>query len=346
MSKITTIGIIGCGTISKAHIEAIQANKCMELVGVADYDRSKAEFAAKQYGCKVYTNNVELISDPRIQVVVLLTPPGYHHDLIKLCAFYKKHVLAEKPIGTNLKEINSYIELCKDNGVLLSVISQHRFDPSTLFARRKVKEGKLGKLIGTNCIVNWYRDDAYYDSWRGSKLLAGGGVLAIQAIHTIDLMLWIMGDVEAVKAYTDQTFHLSVDVEDTAMATLKFQNGGFGVISATTSAYPGYPTRLDILGTKGSLTIEGDEVTFYQSKLDNGEKIVKTDKGETVADPGQVCVESIGLQYQDFLEALEQGREPIVTSKEAGKAFQLLDAIYRSSEFGKEIKLHELIKGI
>jgi UDP-N-acetyl-2-amino-2-deoxyglucuronate dehydrogenase len=346
MSKLTSIGVIGCGTISRAHFEAIQANDRMKLVGVADHDPTKAEFVAKQYGCKAFSNNLELICDPEIQVVVLLTPPGYHNDLINSCVLHKKHVLAEKPIGTSLEKIDSYIELCEKNGVLLSVISQHRFDPATIFARKKIKEGKLGKVIGTNCVVNWYRDDAYYDSWRGSKQLAGGGVLAIQAIHTIDLMLWLMGDIESVKAYADRTFHLSIDVEDTAMACLKFQNGGLGVISATTSAYPGYPARLDILGTDGSLTIEGDQVAFYHSRLDKDEKVFNTDKGETVADPGQVSAESIGAQYQDFLEALEQGSKPIVTGEEARKAFQLLDAINRSSESGEEIKLHELIKGI
>ncbi|MFF2854784.1 Gfo/Idh/MocA family protein [Peribacillus sp. NPDC058002] len=346
MSKITNIGVIGCGTISRAHFEAIQANDCMKLVGVADHEFTKAEFVAKQYGCKAYSNNLELICDPEIQVVVLLTPPGYHHDLIKLCALHKKHILAEKPIGISIESIDSYIGLCKENGVLLSVISQHRFDPATIFARKKIKEGNFGKIIGANCVVNWYRDDAYYDSWRGSKQLAGGGVLAIQAIHTIDLMLWLMGEVESVKAYTDRTSHQDIDVEDTAMACLKFKNGSLGVISATTSAYPGYPARLDILGTDGSLTIEGDQVVFYHSRLDNHENILITDKGETVADPGQVSAESIGAQYQDFLEALEQGYKPAVTSEEARKAFQLLDAIYRSSETGEEIKLHELIKGI
>lgn len=346
MSKIVNVGVIGCGTISKAHFEAIQANHLMKLIGVADHDSKKAKSVSQQYGCKVYSNNLELISDPDIQVVVLLTPPGYHNDLIQLCVRYKKNILAEKPIGTSLEKIDTYIKLCEQSGILFSVISQHRFDQATTFLRDKIKGGKLGRVIGTNCIVNWYRDPNYYDSWRGFRELAGGGVLAIQAIHTIDLMLWIMGEVDSVKAYTDRIFHQTIDVEDTAMACLKFQSGSLGVISATTSAFPGYPARLDILGTEGSLTIEGDEVVFYQSKLDKHEKVLVTDKKETVADPGQVSIQSIGAQYQDFLEALDQGRKPLVTSEEARKAFQLLHAINKSSESGEEVKLHELIKGV
>ncbi len=338
MSVIMKIGVIGCGTISKAHFEAIKTIDNAMLIGVADNNLSQAKSIAEHYGCKVYSSNFDLISDSEINTVVLLTPPGYHAELIELCALNKKHVLAEKPIGVSLKDIDNYINLCKKNDVLLSIVSQHRFDSATTFARKKIKEGKLGKLVGANCSVNWYRDANYYKSWRGSKELAGGGVLAIQAIHTIDLMLWLMGEVESVKAYIDQILHSSTDIEDTAMACLKFKNGGLGVISATTSAYPGYPARLDILGTQGSLTIEGDEITFYKSNIEKDESIIKKSSAKTVSDPSQVSVQSIKAQYEDFFEALNHGKELTITSEEARKAFKLLDAIYKSSESDKQVQ--------
>jgi UDP-N-acetyl-2-amino-2-deoxyglucuronate dehydrogenase len=345
MSNITGIGIIGCGTISRAHFAAIQSQSGMQIIAVADQDYGKAEAAAKELGCKAYEQNLDLISDPKVQAVVLLTPPGYHYDLITMSALHHKHVLAEKPIGVDLNQINSCIKVCEENGVLLSVISQHRFDPATIFAREKIKKNAIGKVIGANCIVNWFRDDMYYNSWRKSKHLAGGGVLAIQAIHTIDLMLWLAGEVDSVKGYVDRTHHASISVEDTAMACFKFKNGGLGVISATTSTFPGYPAKLDILGTDGSITIEGDQVTFYQSRVEEeAEVYTGMEKGNTVADPAQVSIETMAAQYENFIQAIQQGSTLIVTSDEAKKAFLLMDAIYRSSESGEEIKLYELMK--
>jgi UDP-N-acetyl-2-amino-2-deoxyglucuronate dehydrogenase len=334
------VGIIGCGTILQAHLQAIKANQDLKLIGVTDYDYGKAVQCAETSQCKVYRNNLSLIEDPKVQLVVLLTPPIYHKESIRACALNGKHVLAEKPIGTRIEDVNSAVEICKEKNVVFSVVSQHRFDPASRIAKDKIERQAFGKLRGANCIVNWYRKDEYYNNtWRRTSELAGGGVLPIQAIHTIDLMLWLMGEVDSVMAYTSKDGHDDIEVEDSAMACIKFKNGSLAVISATTCAYPGYPARLDIFGMDGSISIEGDEVTFYHSRKEGDSPVAVGVKGEVVSSPDKVSVESINAQYADVIYSILNQTEPLVTGDEARKVFKLIDAIYQSSRLGKEIKL-------
>ncbi|MBP1933820.1 Gfo/Idh/MocA family protein [Ammoniphilus resinae] len=333
------IGVVGCGTISKAHFTAIKRIPQVKLVGITSKDLPKAKRAAEEYQCKVYQSVSELLLDPEIHMVTYLTPPGVHQELIIPTLESGKHILVEKPIGTDIGKIKVFLQKAKESDRVLSCISQHRFDPASQVVLAKLNQGVLGKMTGANCLVNWYREQSYYNPWRSSRSQAGGGVLAIQAYHTIDLMLWYMGEVASVKAYTDRIGHEGIDVEDIAMACIRFTNGTLGVISATTSAYPGYSAKLDIFGTQGSVTIEGDELTYYHSSIDQ-EKITAQAKGESVADPSQVSVDSILGQYQDVIRAIETGTQPLVTGEEAGKVYALIEAIYESSATGKEIKLN------
>jgi len=333
------IGVVGCGTISNAHFTVMKRIPQVKLVGVTSRDLSKAKSAAEENQCKVYESVSNLLQDPEIHMVVFLTPPGVHQELIIPTLESGKHILVEKPIGTDVKKIGMFIQKAKETERVLSCISQHRFDPASQMVREKLNRKALGKVTGANCLVNWYRDQSYYNPWRSSKNQAGGGVLAIQAYHTIDLMLWYMGEVASVKAYTDRIGHEGIDVEDIAMACMRFTNGTLGVISATTSAYPGYPAKLDIFGTQGSVTIEGDELTYYHSRIDQ-EEILAEAKGESVADPSQVSIDSILGQYQDVIRAIETGTKPLVTGEAAGKVYALIDAIYESAATGMEIKLN------
>ncbi|MEK3722467.1 Gfo/Idh/MocA family protein [Paenibacillus sp. FSL H8-0034] len=339
MGEKIGVGLIGCGAISKAHIQAIQELTDLSLIGVTDRDVSLAARIAESTNTKSYPNSIDLVSDPDINLVVLLTPPYYHEELISLCANHGKHILAEKPVGVDMNKIKTYVDLCKQKGTQLSVVSQHRFDPSALFLREKIDQQKLGKLITANCTVHWHRPNSYYDSWHRSKSLAGGGVLVVQAIHTIDLMLWYMGDVEAVFGYTDRAVHTDIEVEDTAVVCLKFKNGAHGMISATTGTYPGYPSQLDIFGSSGSISIVGDEVSFYSSRLDQENSITDGLKGETNLDHGNISVASLKAQYKDVLLAIRNQSTPVVTGDEAAKTFAILEAIYESSRAGKAIRL-------
>jgi UDP-N-acetyl-2-amino-2-deoxyglucuronate dehydrogenase len=333
------VGYIGCGTIFNAHIEAVSSISDLKVIGVSSLNYEVAKRRAEEVNCKYYKNTYELINDDEVDLVVLLTPPGAHYELINLALDKGKHVIAEKPIGTNLEEIDSYIQKADKKNLTLSCVSQHRFDDASIFVRDKIDHGALGKITGANCLVNWYRDQEYYMGWRSVRDLSGGGVLSIQAIHTIDLMLWYMGDVESVMAYTNKLSHSNIEVEDIAMAAIKFKNGSLGMISASTCTYPGYPARLDIFGDEGSITIEADEVVYYQSKNDPKNSLRVSSNGETVDNPGKVTVESFRRQYGNVIDSIKGNYEPLVSGKEARKAYALLTAIYESTKQGKEIKL-------
>lgn len=336
MNKLR-VGIIGCGTISKVHFEAIEQVAEIELVGVASKNRDDAISAAEKLKCIAFSTSYELIEDPGIELVVLLTPPGAHKDLILHAIKNKKHLLVEKPIGTDLDAIDTYIKQANEEGLVLSCISQHRFDPASVFVKEKLDNNELGKVTGANCIVNWHRDQSYYNYWRSSYDMAGGGVLAIQAIHTIDLMLWYMGEVESVRAYTSRSCHENIDVEDIAMAAIRFKNGTLGMISATTCAYPGYPARLDIFGCSGSVTIEGDEISFFQTKHMNGNQFSNVKQGEAVSDPAGVSSEAISKQYKDVHKAIHNKTKPLISGEEARRTYALIDAIYRSARSSNEV---------
>jgi UDP-N-acetyl-2-amino-2-deoxyglucuronate dehydrogenase len=339
MTEKIGVGVVGLGAISEAHFKAIHSIEELRLVGVASSNPQKGQDTAERNGCKAYSNYLELIEDSEVQMVVLLTPPGMHTELIQHAIKNKKHLFVEKPVGTNLTIIDDCIRSANEAGVLLSVVSQHRFDPASLFARDIINKNMLGDIAGANCLVNWYRDDNYYTPWRTKKETSGGGVLAIQAIHTIDLMLWLLGDVKSVKGYTKTFGHKNIEVEDLAMACIQFNSGALCMISATTCAYPGYPTKLDIFGMDGSLTIEGDELAFYHSRKDTQTGKVETKKGIAIDAPGNVSHEPIASQYRDIIVALKTNKKSSVSGEEARKTFALIDAIYESAKTGREIVL-------
>lgn len=333
------VGIVGLGAISEIHFKAIQQVEQLDLIGVYARKFELAEEQANSWGCEAFVTLDDLLANEAIDLVVLLTPPGVHKEMIEKAIQAKKHVLLEKPIGTNVEEIEMYIQKAKKNNLSLSVVSQHRFDEASQLVKQKIEEGKIGEIVGANCLVNWFRDEDYYQGWRTKKELSGGGALAIQGIHTIDLMIWFLGDVKGVKGYVANRLHKNIDVEDSAMASIQFANGSLGSISASTSSYPGFPARLDILGTQGSLTVEGDRLVSYESKIDTVPPEVKSRSAKSTDSPSDVAVEPFVAQYKDVIESIHKNKEPIVSAEEAFKAYKLVDAIYKSSETGSEITI-------
>ncbi|QQK75378.1 Gfo/Idh/MocA family oxidoreductase [Salicibibacter cibarius] len=339
MQKTLNIGVIGSGAISTAHFEAIDKVDTLKLMGVASKSIEDANEIAEKQGCKVYDDAIHLIEDPAIEVVILLTPPGVHHDFILRSIQNEKHLIVEKPLGVSLEHIDQYIQYAQKVGVTLSVISQHRFDEASSFIRKKIDQSLLGDIKGGSCEVLWYREQDYYNEWRKKKTLSGGGVLAIQAIHTIDLMLWYLGDVKGVKAYTGTTGHTDIDVEDIAAACIEFEEGKLATINATTTAYPGYPARLTLFGKDGSVTLASDEIQYYQSRHEQESYKANGDVNQTVDGPAAVSVSSFVKQYKDIYKAIQNGESPLVSGEEARKAYALIDAIYQSAHTGREIRL-------
>ena len=343
VKKAYKFAIVGCGNVAQIHAKALQQIENAELAAVCSKRKEPADKLAKEYKvAQVYTEYAELLKQEDIDVIVILTPNGMHADMAVEAAKAGKHIIIEKPVDIKLEKVDHLLEVCKEKDVKLSVISQHRMDTSTQILKGAVEEGKLGRLVLGDAHIKWFRSQAYYDSnpWRGTWAMDGGGVLINQGIHTIDLLLYIMGDVESVSANCATLGHEGIEVEDVATATLKFKNGALGTIIGTTAVYPGLPARLEIHGTKGSVRIEGDELVLWEVEGEDKYIPLKNSAKETGAsDPMAIDYISHMLQIQDMIEAIAQDRQPLVNGNEGRKALEVIQAIYESAKLSKTVYL-------
>lgn len=329
--RAVRFGIIGCGSISRVHIEALKACKNAKLVAACDVYRPNLDKVVLAEGIKGYTDYHEMLTNPDIDVVTILTASGMHAKIGIEAAKAGKHVVVEKPIDVTLEAAYCLIDVCRENNVKLCCIFQHRFDDSVQALKRAVTAGDFGRLNCCCCHTKWYRNQAYYDSvaWRGTWAMDGGGALMNQSIHYIDLMQYIMGDVDEVMGYTGMLAHERIETEDVAVASLRFQNGALGLIEGTTSAYPGFSTRLDVHGQRGSVILENDAVAFWQFEnglaCDDALRI----KGE----------QPHRYQLQDIVDAILENRNPRVTGEDALQSLKIVLAIYESARTKKPVKV-------
>jgi predicted dehydrogenase len=352
-------GILGCGVIGPHHARAIAGLQSAELVAVADVVPELAEELADDHGCSHYASLEEMLSGVDLDAVCVCTPSGMHAEGAITALEAGKDVIIEKPVDITLKAADRLIEVQRATGRRVAVVSQHRFDAGTQAVREALARGVFGRLTSGSADVRWWRSQSYYDSggWRGTWELDGGGVLINQAIHSIDLLQWLMGPVTEVTAYTGLLAHERIEVEDTAVAILKFTNGALGSIVATTAAYPGLTTRIAVHGDRGSAIIDDDELTYfyaagegkqgedYGAGENQAEKLMEQyGEGEAGpgagADPGSLSMAHRD-QIQDFVEAVREGREPLVNLQEGRKALAIIQGIYESARTGRPVRLEE-----
>lgn len=334
-------GIIGAGAICPLHISAIEACEGARLAAIADVSEERARSIGEAKGIAWHTDYHQLLNDPDVDVVCILTPSGMRAPVCIDAARAGKHIIAEKPLEVTLEKVDSIIEACDKAHVNLAVIFQVRFLPGVIAVHKAVTEGRLGKLILGDAYVKWHRSQDYYDSatWRGTWALDGGGVLMNQAIHYVDLLQWAMGPVESIFGRTDTLVKQRIEVEDTAVACLKFANGALGVIEACTSAKTGVPARLEIRGEKGTVAIEDGNVVIWDVEGDEGFVPDRVDTGSGSTNPMAITAIGHEAQIRDMVEAINEGRPPIVDGREARKAIEIISGIYRSSNTGMPIKL-------
>ncbi len=338
MEKIR-FAIAGCGAIADTHALAISHIEDAKLVAVSSRSVGRAkEFAAK-YGCDFYTDFSRMLKRPDIDVINICTPSGLHADMAIAAARSGKHVIVEKPMDVTLEKADEMIKTFEKNKLKLCVVFQRRYEKDMLTAKRIVNEGKLGNICFGGCYIKWYRSQQYYDSadWRGTWELDGGGVLMNQAIHYIDLLQHFLGPVQEVFANCG-TFNHKIEVEDLAVANLKFANGALGIIEATTNAYPGLMSRIDIYGSNGTMVIENDAITGLH--VIGGEDIAcKTEKQGTGVNSPAVLFENHKRQFEEMIKAIRTGSDIGVNGKEGRKSLEIILAIYKSSLSGKPVKL-------
>jgi UDP-N-acetyl-2-amino-2-deoxyglucuronate dehydrogenase len=339
--------LVGTGNIAGMHAQALDLVPEARLVAVHSRRPEPArEFAAK-WNCEPISNYDEMLARNDIDAVSITTPSGTHAELGIAAARAGKHVLCEKPLDISPARIDELVSQCERNNVKLGAIFQARFGEGARAMKRAVEAGRFGKLSWVGAHVPWFRTAEYYASagWRGTWELDGGGALMNQSIHAIDLLLHLAGEVEEVSARCTNVLHADLEVEDTAMAWLKFKNGALGVVQGSTACFPGESRRVELKGTQGSATLEDDRPVSWQfaEEMPEDEAVrggAQTNQiGGGASNPMAISIEGHRVQIEDFARAIQEGREPAIPGREARRAVELICAIYESNRSGQIVRL-------
>jgi UDP-N-acetyl-2-amino-2-deoxyglucuronate dehydrogenase len=334
-------GIIGAGNIAPIHATAIQNIPDSELVAVADNDLKHAQALVAQYGGVASNDYHDLLARPDVDVVTLCVPHYLHAPMTLEAAAAGKHVLCEKPMAISLAECDTMIAACEKAGVTLGVVFQGRFEPLAIQLKAAIDSGELGRILWVSANTFWHRTDAYYRSgpWRGTWAHEGGGVLINQAIHALDLLVWLAGSPSRVSGKI-RTLNHQIEVEDCALASLEYENGQIGLVQASTIAIPGYPERIEIYGSQGSAIYHKGlgklEWHFLDSNKDHTDEV---EASNGAAQPMDISPTAHIAQFKDFAEAVRNHGRPKVSGKDGRLSIELMEAIYRSSRQNAPIDL-------
>lgn len=347
MAQNIRFAIIGTGSIADFHARAIALAEGAELVAVHNRTPETGKKFAAECNCSYEPDLQQLLARNDVDAVAITTPSGTHAELGIAAAKAGKHVLCEKPLDVSVEKIDALVQSCRDNNVLLGAIFQSRFGAGAQAVRAAVQAGRFGRLTQCSAYIPWYRSKEYYADagWRGTWALDGGGALMNQGIHSIDLLLWLAGDVAELSARCQTRIHESIEVEDNAVAWLQFENGSVGVIQGSTCCYPGESRRIELKGERGSATLVDDKPVFWQfdEELESDADVRKLAEqsviGGGASDPRAISVDGHRFQYEDFVRAIRTGSAPAIEGAEGRKAVQVIKAIYESSDSGQSVKL-------
>jgi len=335
--------LVGCGRIAKRHSELLGNGEIAgaRLVGVCDLVESKAREMGQQFSVKYFTDMHQMMQQVNVDVVVVLTESGNHAEHVIRLAAYGKHIVVEKPMALTLESADEMIRACDKAMVKLFVVKQNRFNVPVIRTRQALEEGRFGKLIMGTVRVRWCRPQAYYDQapWRGTWAL-DGGVLSNQASHHVDMLEWMMGEVESVYAMSANAL-AKIEAEDTAIVAVRFRNGALGVIEATTATRPkDLEGSLSILGEGGTVEIGG--FAMNEMKVWN---FVKTQPGDDEVmkkysvNPPNVYGFGHQAYYDHVVDCIVRRRNHLVDGLEGRKSLELISAIYESIETRREVPL-------
>ena len=327
-------GFIGAGNITETHIRAALATGYIQIAAIYGANEAKAARLAETYGGDSHREFDAFLAHRPMDMVVIGSPSGCHANEGIAAAERGLHVLTEKPIDISTERTDEMIRAARRAGVKLGVIFQDRLKPGILRLKRWIESGKLGRPILVEAAVKWYRPTDYYTNskWRGTLSLDGGGALMNQGIHTVDLLLYLLGDVTRVQAVTATALH-DIESEDTCVATLEFANGAVGVLHATTAAYPGYPRRVEITGSEGTVRLEHDRIVTGDLRNPVAEQREETPTDQNASASSPVVSDVRGHQriIEDFVQSIRTGRNPVCDGEEGRRSLALVEAIYRAA---------------
>lgn len=342
-SRKVGYAVVGLG-VGKAHAKAVLSAKNGKLIAVCDLIEEKLEKAKADYGeILTYTDFKQMLKNPDIEIVSICLPSGMHADFAVEALEAGKHVLVEKPVDITVKAAQRIEAARQKTGLKVGVIHQNRFNACMAPLKEAIDSGKIGKLFLGTFAVKWYRTQEYYDNggWRGTWDMDGGGSLMNQAIHTVDLMQWLMGDVESLTSHMGVYDH-DIETEDMTASLIKFKNGASATFVSTTCAYPGISTDVQVYGTKGSVEVNEDKLKLWafvdEDEEESKKMLDKYGAGNgslTSLDPSLVVGHA--TQVHDIIDAVLFDRQPLIVPSDAIKSVAIANAIYESARTGKTI---------
>jgi predicted dehydrogenase len=344
------VAIVGCGMIARFHAKALAEVPDTRIVALVSRNAGSARKLAEELNlkCDIATELAPVLARRDVAIVIICTPSGAHREPAVAAANAGKHVVVEKPLEITLERCDAIIDACRRNGVQLCTIFPSRFADANQALKEAVNAGRFGRLTLGETTCKWWRPQSYYDEggWKGTQALDGGGALMNQAIHNVDLLLWMMGPATHVSGLTATLAHERIEVEDTAVACLRFASGALGVIQATTSVHPGYPKTIAIHGDRGSAVIEQEDVLRWDFTPETEEdRAVRQRFAQKVgasggsSNPAAISHVYHARQLTDFVQALKTGRPPLVDGREGRRAVEVILGIYQSARTGQCVSL-------
>lgn len=341
------IGIIGTGTIGRFHAEAIRAMSGGTLHSVYNHRLESAARLGEDFGVEAYSNLSEFLADPELEMVTVATPSGAHLEPVLAALAAGKHVICEKPLEISTERIDRIMAAANSAGRTAAAILNRRFNPAMNAFKSACDQKRFGQVVSASCYIKWFRSQAYYDSadWRGTIALDGGGALMNQGIHSIDALLYLAGPVKAVQANTACLAHEGIEVEDTAVALLEFESGARGVIECSTCSWSkaGHPARIQICGTEGSVFLADETFETWDflhevpRDAEIKDHLMRGNEASLGAnDPKAIQFHQHQRNFEEVVQAIQQGREPTTSAAEARKSVALIEAIYESAASGGE----------
>ncbi len=338
-------GLLGAGLIAPFHAKAIQNSSSARLVAVSDVNADRLAKLTSEFGCTGYPSLEEMLENPEVQVVNILTPNHLHYEAVLKSAKADKHILVEKPPSMSLREMDSMESVCRFAGVKIGIVLQCRVRKPIQAMREAIANGRFGRILQADTYMKWFRTTEYYqsDAWRMSRR-SGAGVTIQQAFHYLDLLLYLMGPAKTVQARMNNLAHPKVEIEDTLLAFLDYQNGAQGVVQASTALWPGTDLRVEINGENGTAIMVGERMETWKFREERPEDGEIRQYGSTAVATGATGPADLGFRdhqvvIEDMVEAIQTGRDPLISLESVRPTLEAALAMYRSAKLETPVQL-------
>lgn len=345
-TKTLGFGIVGVGSIAHTHalaIQALAASHNVKLVGVLGRSEASTQQFADKHGIPFWsTDAAAFFARPDIDVVCVVTPSGAHLEPTLAAIAAGKHLVIEKPLEISVARVDAMLKAAADAGVKLAGIFQARLAAGSQTVKRALDAGRFGRLSLCSAYVKWHRSDAYYQGWKGTLALDGGGAVINQAIHAVDLLQWFAGMPAEVFAFKTRCVHQKIEAEDTACAAFRFRHGALGTLEATTAAWPGWARRIELCGEFGSVALEDEKIVrweFRDQQPGDDTMIAAAGSASSGASSPEVAFAGHQAQIADLVEALRSGAPLMVDGPQARNSVEIVCAIYESAQTGLPVRL-------